>query len=177
MFKSTTVLVVKRGNSIVMGGDGQVTFGDAILKSNALKVRKIYNEQILAGFAGATSDAFALFSRLEAKLKEFGGNLKRAVVELSKDWRMDKYLRRLEALLLVANKDHIFLVSGTGDIIEPEDNIIAIGSGANYAIASAKALVRHTNLSAREIVEESLKIASEICIYTNDKIIMEEING
>ncbi len=176
MIKSTTVLVVKRGKSIVMGGDGQVTLGESILKSNALKVRKIFNNEILAGFAGATSDAFALFSRLEGKLKEYSGNLKRAAVELAKDWRMDKYLRRLEALLLVANKENIFLISGTGDIIEPEDNIIAIGSGANYAMAAAKALMRNTELSAKEIVKKSLEIAAEICIYTNDKIIMEEID-
>ncbi len=171
--RSTTILALKKDGKTVIGGDGQVTLGNTIIKSNAQKVRRLYKEKVLAGFAGATSDAFTLFSKFEAKLDEYRGNLRRAAVELSKDWRMDKYLRRLEALLLVADKETIFLISGTGDLIEPEDNVIAIGSGGPYALAAARALLRNTNLDAEEIVKKSLKIASEICIYTNENVIVE----
>ncbi len=171
--RSTTILALKKDGKTVIGGDGQVTLGNTIIKSNAQKVRRLYKEKVLAGFAGATSDAFTLFSKFEAKLDEYRGNLRRAAVELSKDWRMDKYLRRLEALLLVADKETIFLISGTGDLIEPEDNVIAIGSGGPYALAAARALLRNTDLDAEEIVKKSLKIASEICIYTNENIIIE----
>ena len=172
-FKGTTILALKRKGKTVIGGDGQVTLGNTVIKGNAQKVRRLYKDQIIAGFAGATSDAFTLFSKFEAKLDEYRGNLKRAAVELSKDWRMDKYLRRLEALLLVADKDTIFLISGTGDLIEPEDDVIAIGSGGPYAIAAARALMRNTELGAEEIVKKSLQIAAEICIYTNENIVLE----
>ena len=158
-----------------MAGDGQVTFGDTIMKHNARKVRRMYHDKIIAGFAGAAADAFALFSRFENKVEEYRGNLYRASVELAKDWRTDRILRRLEALLAVADRDYSLIISGTGDIIEPDDGIIGIGSGGSYALAAAKALVHHTDLSAREIVEEAMKIASSICVYTNDKIIVEEL--
>ena len=177
MFKGTTILCVRRGTSVVIGGDGQVTFGSTVLKHNARKIRRLYNEKILAGFAGATADAFTLFEKFENKLDAYRGNIKRASVELAKDWRTDKVLRRLEALLLVADLEHIFILSGTGDVIEPEGGIAAIGSGASYAQASAQALIENTTLPAREIVEKSMKIASGICIYTNEYINIEEING
>ena len=177
MFKGTTILCVRRGTSVVIGGDGQVTFGSTVLKHNARKIRRLYNEKILAGFAGATADAFTLFEKFENKLDAYRGNIKRASVELAKDWRTDKVLRRLEALLLVADLEHIFILSGTGDVIEPEGGIAAIGSGASYAQASAQALIENTTLPAREIVEKSMKIASGICIYTNEFINIEEING
>jgi len=156
-----------------MAGDGQVTFGQTILKRKANKIRRLHHGQVLAGFSGATSDAFALFSRFETKLEEYRGNLARAAIELAKDWRMDKALRRLEALLIVADQEHSFLISGTGDVIEPDDGIIAIGSGGAYALAAARALLRHADLSAEEIARESLQIAAEICIYTNENIIIE----
>jgi ATP-dependent HslUV protease subunit HslV len=158
-----------------MGGDGQVTLGNAVMKSNSRKVRKIYNDRILTGFAGAAADAFSLFERFEEKLERFSGNLPKVVVELAKDWRTDKYLRRLEALLAIMDDKYTFLVSGTGDVIEPEDGIIAIGSGGNYALAAARSLVRHTDLEAPKIVEESLKIAAGICIYTNENITIEHL--
>jgi ATP-dependent HslUV protease subunit HslV len=175
MFHSTTILSVRHKGRVAMAGDGQVTFGDTIMKHNARKVRRMYHDKIIAGFAGAAADAFALFSRFENKVEEYRGNLYRASVELAKDWRTDRILRRLEALLAVADRDYSLIISGTGDIIEPDDGIIGIGSGGSYALAAAKALVNHTNLSAREIVEEAMKIASSICVYTNDKIIVEEL--
>jgi ATP-dependent HslUV protease, peptidase subunit HslV len=158
-----------------MGGDGQVTMGDSVIKGTARKIRFLYNNQVLAGFAGASADAFTLFERFESKLEQYKGGLMRAAVELAKDWRTDRMLRRLEALLAVADKDHALIISGTGDVIEPDDDIVAIGSGGNYARAGAIALMNHTELSAREIVEESLKIASNICIYTNNQIVIEEL--
>ncbi len=175
MFHSTTILSVRHKGRVAMAGDGQVTFGDTIMKHNARKVRRMYHDKIIAGFAGAAADAFALFSRFENKVEEYRGNLYRASVELAKDWRTDRILRRLEALLAVADRDYSLIISGTGDIIEPDDGIIGIGSGGSYALAAAKALVNHTDLSAREIVEEAMKIASSICVYTNDKIIVEEL--
>ncbi len=158
-----------------MAGDGQVTHGETVLKQSANKIRRLYNNEILAGFAGATSDAFALFTRFETKLEEYRGNLPRAAIELAKDWRMDRALRRLEALLIVADRDNSFLISGTGDVVEPDDGIIAIGSGGSYALAAARALLANTKLPAKEIASQSLKISSEICIYTNDKISVEEL--
>ena len=172
---STTVIAVKRNDEVVIGADGQVTFGATVLKSNARKVRKIYNDRVLTGFAGSTADAFTLFERFEGKLQEYSGNLMKAAVQLAKDWRTEKVLRRLEAMLIVANKDHILILSGTGDVIEPQEGIAAIGSGGPYALAAAKALIRNTELSAREIVQKSLEIAAEICIYTNDNFIVEEL--
>lgn len=171
----TTIVGIRHKGVTAMGGDGQVTLGDTVMKRNSRKVRKIYNDTILAGFAGAAADAFTLFERFEEKLERFSGNLPKVVVELAKDWRTDKYLRRLEALLAIMDKKYTYLVSGTGDVIEPEDGIIAIGSGGNYALAAARSLVRHSGLDARKIVEESLKIASEICIYTNDNITIEHL--
>ncbi len=174
-FKGTTILCLRLKGSVVMAGDGQVSLGETIFKKKARKVRRLYNNQILAGFAGATSDALALFSRFEAKLEEYRGNLYRAAIELAKEWRMDRALRRLEALLLVADKEHSFLISGTGDLIEPDDGILAIGSGGPYALAVARALSKFTNLSPREIAYEAMKTTSEICVYTNDEIIIEEL--
>lgn len=158
-----------------MAGDGQVTIGQTILKHSARKIRRLYKDKVLAGFAGATSDAFALFSRFEAKLEEYRGNLSRAAIELAKDWRMDKALRQLEALLIVADKEASFLISGNGDVVEPDDGIIAIGSGGPYALAAARALIKYTDLSAKEIALEALKISAEICVYTNDYIVVEEL--
>ncbi|HDJ22837.1 MAG: HslU--HslV peptidase proteolytic subunit [Candidatus Aminicenantes bacterium 4484_214] len=173
MTKATTILCLRHNSQVAMAGDGQVTFGQTILKRKANKIRRLHHGQVLAGFSGATSDAFALFSRFETKLEEYRGNLARAAIELAKDWRMDKALRRLEALLIVADQEHSFLISGTGDVIEPDDGIIAIGSGGAYALAAARALLRHADLSAEEIARESLQIAAEICIYTNENIIIE----
>ena len=174
--KATTVLVVRKDGKTCMGGDGQITFGNSVLKHTAKKVRKIYHGKVLVGFAGGAADGLALMERLERKLEEHRGNLTRAAVELAKEWRMDKALRRLEALLLVADKNHIYLLSGMGDVIEPEEPILAIGSGGNYALAAARALYRNNpDMDARKIVEEALKIASEICIYTNDKFTFEEL--
>ncbi len=174
-FRGTTVIALKHRGKSVMGGDGQVTFGDTILKSSAKKVRKIFDGRVVAGFAGSTADAFTLFDRFESKLQKYQGNLMRASVELAKDWRTDKILRRLEALLIVMDKDHMFIISGSGDVVEPEEGVAAIGSGGNYALAAAKALLRHSNLSAEEIVRESLRIASEICVYTNEKFVIESL--
>jgi len=174
-FKGTTVIALKHNGKSVMGGDGQVTFGDTILKSSARKVRKIFDGKVVAGFAGSTADAFTLFDRFESKLQKYQGNLMRASVELAKDWRTDKILRRLEALLIVMDKDHMFIISGSGDVVEPEEGIAAIGSGGNYALSAAKALVRYSNLDAEEIVKESLRIASEICVYTNEKFVIESL--
>lgn len=175
MVKATTVICVRHKGEIAMAGDGQVTLGQTILKHSARKIRRLYKDKVLAGFAGATSDAFALFSRFESKLEEYRGNLSRAAIELAKEWRMDKALRQLEALLIVADKESSFLISGTGDVVEPDDGIIAIGTGGPYALAAARALVKHTNLSAREIALEALRISSEICVYTNNNIIVEEL--
>jgi ATP-dependent HslUV protease subunit HslV len=175
IMRSTTVIVVRKGDQVVMAGDGQVTMGDTIVKQQAKKIRRLYRDQILTGFAGSTADAFTLFERLEAKLEQFNGNLKRAAVELAKDWRMDRALRRLEALLLAADAKDSFILSGTGDVIEPDDGFAAVGSGAPYALAAARALDRHTDLSARQIAEEAMKIAASICIYTNTQFVIEEL--
>ena len=172
---ATTVLCVRQKGKLVMGADGQVTFQNTVLKHKTKKIRRLYNEKILAGFAGATSDAFSLFQRFEAKLEEYNGNISRAAVELSKDWRTDKILRRLEAMLIVANEEKMYILSGTGDIIEPDENVLAIGSGGPYALAAALALSRDTQLDARVIVEKSLEIASDICIYTNKNFTVEEL--
>ncbi len=172
---STTILSVRRGDKLAIGGDGQVTMGESVIKQKAKKIRRLYNDKILAGFAGSTADALSLFSRFEQKLEEFHGNLSRAVVELAKDWRTDRALRHLEALLLVADAKNTYLVSGNGDVIEPDDGIVAIGSGGPYALAAARALAKHTQLGAREIVQESMRLAGEICIFTNQEIIIEEL--
>lgn len=171
----TTVIAVKKDKQVAMAGDGQVTMGNTVMKGNARKIRKIYDGKILVGFAGATADAFTLFERFEGKIKEYSGDITRGAVELAKEWRTDRMLRRLEALLLVADKDRIYLISGTGDIIEPEEGIIAIGSGGNYAYAAAIAFLQAADMSAREIAEKSLEIAGKICIYTNSEIMVEEI--
>jgi ATP-dependent HslUV protease subunit HslV len=173
--RSTTVLCVRRDNKVVMAGDGQVTLGGEILKSTAKKLRRLYNDKVLAGFAGSTADAFALFARFESKLEQFNGNLPRSVVELAKEWRTDRILRHLEALLLVADAKNTYLVSGTGDVIEPDEGIVAIGSGGPFATAAATALLRNTKLSARHIVEQAMEIAGKICIYTNDQVTYEEL--
>jgi ATP-dependent HslUV protease subunit HslV len=173
--RSTTVLCVRRDNKVVMAGDGQVTLGDSVIKHGAKKIRRLYQDKILAGFAGSTADAFSLFSRFEGKLDQYHGNLGRAAVELAKEWRTDKFLRHLEALLLVSDKDQTFLLSGQGDVIEPDTGIAAIGSGGPFAQAAAQALADHTQLSPREIAEEAMKIAGRMCIYTNDKVTIEEL--
>ena len=173
--RSTTVLCVRRDNKVVMAGDGQVTLGSEVLKSTAKKLRRLYNDKVLAGFAGSTADAFALFARFESKLEQFNGNLPRSVVELAKEWRTDRILRHLEALLLVADTKNTYLVSGTGDVIEPDEGIVAIGSGGPFATAAATALLRNTKLSARHIVEQAMEIAGMICIYTNDQVTYEEL--
>jgi ATP-dependent HslUV protease subunit HslV len=175
VFHATTILCVRRGDKVAMAGDGQVTVGATVMKHSAAKVRRLYDGKIIAGFAGSAADAFALFSRFEAKLEEYRGNLERSVVELAKDWRLDKYLRQLQALLIVADGDRSYLISGTGDLISPDDGLLAIGSGGPYALAAARALVEHTELSAAEIAREGLRIASTICIYTNDHITVEEL--
>jgi len=169
----TTVLCIKYKGKVVIGADGQVSLESTVFKHNAKKVRRLYHDKIVAGFAGSTSDAFALFQRFEGKLEEYNGNISRAAIELSKEWRTDKVLRRLEAMLIVANKEKLYILSGSGDVIEPDEDILAIGSGGPYAQAAALALKRHSNLDAREIIEESLNIASDICIYTNKKFTIE----
>lgn len=173
--RATTVVAVRRDGRVSMGSDGQVTMNDTVVKATAQKVRELRGGKILAGFAGAVADAFALFEKLEEKLERFPGNLSRAVVELAKDWRTDRYLRRLNAFLVVADTDHIFLVSGDGDVIEPDDDIAAIGSGGAYALAAARALREHSELDARGIVEESLRLAGEICVYTNTRVTVLEL--
>lgn len=175
LIRATTVICVHRNGQVAMAGDGQVTIGTTVMKHGAAKVRRIFHDKILAGFAGSAADAFALFGRFEAKLEEYRGNMERAVVELAKDWRMDKYLRQLQAFLIVANNERAYLISGTGDLIQPDDGILAIGSGGSYALAAARALASHTQLTAREIAEESLRIAAGICIYTNDNITVESL--
>jgi ATP-dependent HslUV protease subunit HslV len=175
LIRSTTVLCVRRDDKVVMAGDGQVTLGESVIKHGAKKIRRLYQDKILAGFAGSTADAFTLFSRFEAKLEQYHGNLGRSAVELAKDWRTDKFLRHLEALLLVSDKEATFLLSGQGDVIEPDTGIAAIGSGGPFAQAAAQALADHTKLSPREIADEAMKIASRMCIYTNDRITIEEL--
>jgi ATP-dependent HslUV protease subunit HslV len=170
----TTILAVRRNGAVAMGGDGQVTLGNTVMKGNARKVRRLYNDKVLAGFAGGTADAFTLFERFEGKLEKYG-NLTRAAIELAKDWRSDRYLRRLEALLLVADPEKIFVISGNGDVIEPEYEVAAIGSGGQFAQAAARALVENTELGARSIVERALNIAAEICIYTNRNLVIDEL--
>lgn len=173
--RSTTILAVRRNGKVVIAGDGQVTMGDTVMKSTARKVRRLHNERVIAGFAGATADAFALFQRFETKLEQYHGQLNRAAVELAKDWRTDKTMRSLEALLLVADGTSTLIISGTGDVIEPDDGIAAIGSGGPYALASARALLKHTQMDARQIAEESMQIAGQICIYSNLNLVVEEI--
>ncbi|MEO8572511.1 MAG: ATP-dependent protease subunit HslV [Pyrinomonadaceae bacterium] len=173
--RSTTVLLVQRNGEVAMAGDGQVTLGETVIKGNARKVRRLADGSILVGFAGATADAFSLLSRFETKLEQFQGQLERAAIELSKDWRTDKYLRHLEALIIVADKTDAFLISGKGDVISSDEGLLSVGSGSMFALAAARALIKHTELSAREIATESLRIASEICIYTNDDIVVEEL--
>jgi len=172
---ATTILGVRTEKGVAIGGDGQVTFGNTVMKATARKVRKMYNDTILAGFAGAAADAFTLFEKFEARLSEYRGNLYRSAVELAKEWRTDKYLRRLEAMLAVLDKEHALIISGTGDIIEPDDQIIAIGSGGPYALAAARALLKHTELNPPDLVREALTLASEICIYTNSNIVIETL--
>ena len=175
MFHSTTILAVRRGDRAVMAGDGQVTFGPTIVKQNARKIRRLYNEKILAGFAGSAADSFALFSRFESKLEQYRGNLERSAVELAKDWRSDRILRRLEAMLIVLDRSATFLLSGNGDLIEPDEGVVAIGSGGPYAMAAARALAANTDLDARAIAEKAMAIAGDICIYTNANIVVEEL--
>jgi len=173
--RSTTVLSVRARGNVVLAGDGQVTLGDGVIKHHARKIRRLYNGKVLAGFAGSTGDAFSLFGRFETKLEQFHGNLSRAAVELAKDWRTDRSLRHLEALLIVSDEKDTFLLSGNGDVIEPDDGICAIGSGGPFALAAARALQRHTQLSAREMAEQALRIAADICIYTNSDLTVEEL--
>ena len=173
MLRATTVLAVRHKDQTVMASDGQVTFGDTVVKQSARKIRRLYNDRILAGFAGSAADSFALFARFEAKLEQYRGNLERSAVELAKDWRTDRMLRRLEAMLIVMDSRITYLLSGNGDLIEPDDGIIAIGSGGAYAMSAAKALARHTSLDARQIAEEAMGIAANICIYSNDNITIE----
>src|SRR5687767_13448627 len=172
---ATTVICVRRDGNVAMAGDGQVTIGNTVMKHGAAKVRRMYHDKILAGFAGSAADAFALFSRFESKLEEYRGNLERSVVELAKDWRLDKYLRQLQAFLIVANNEKAFLISGTGDLIQPDDGILAIGSGGSFALAAARALMQHTQMTAAEVAKESMLVASQICIYTNDNITVETL--
>ena len=175
MVHSTTIIGLKHKGKIALGGDGQVSYDDTILKVSANKIRSMHDGKILAGFAGAVADALTLFERFESKLDEFEGNLPRSAVELAKEWRTDKYLRRLEALMVVIDKKHALWISGNGDVVEPDDNIVAIGSGGNYALAAARALMKHSKLDAEQIVKESLKVAASICVYTNDKIVVETL--
>jgi ATP-dependent HslUV protease subunit HslV len=175
MFHSTTVLALRHGGRSVMAGDGQVTFGQTVMKRSARKIRRLYHDRILAGFAGSAADSFSLFSRFESKLEQHRGNLERAAVELARDWRTDRVLRRLEAMLVVLDPERVFLLSGTGDLIEPDDGIVAIGSGGPFALSAARALARNTALDARTIAEQSMRIAAEICIYTNAELTVEEL--
>ena len=175
MIHATTILAVRHRDHSVMAGDGQVTFGNTVVKQSARKIRRLYNEKILAGFAGSAADSFALFSRFESKLEQYRGNLERSAVELAKDWRTDRILRRLEAMLIVLDNSGMFLLSGNGDLIEPDDGIVAIGSGGPFALAAAKALAANTELGARAIAEKAMAIAGEICIFTNQQIIVEEL--
>jgi ATP-dependent HslUV protease subunit HslV len=176
MFHGTTILAVRRDGKVVVAGDGQVSFGQTVLKHTAHKVRKLYHDRVVAGFAGATADAFTLFEKFEAKLEQFHGNLRRAAVELAKDWRTDRLLRRLDALLIVADKEDSLVVSGSGDVVESDDGVIAIGSGGNYALAAARVLIKHTQLDARTIAEEAMRTAADICVYTNNYLTIEELS-
>ena len=173
--RGTTIIAVRHNGSVAMGGDGQVSIGNTIMKHSANKVRRMYGDKVIGGFAGATADAFSLFARFEEKLEKFQGNLPRSAVELAKDWRTDKLLRRLEAMLIVADKDHSFLISGNGDVIEADDGILAIGSGGMFAQSAAKALLKHSQLNAREIVEESMNIAQSVCVFTNSNLTIQEL--
>jgi ATP-dependent HslUV protease, peptidase subunit HslV len=175
MFHATTILCIRHHGKVAMAGDGQITIGDIVVKQGAKKIRKLYNDKILVGFAGSAADGLTLFSKFESKLDEFRGNLKRAAVELAKEWRTDRILRRLEALLVVADRENSYLISGSGDLIEPDDGILAIGSGGAYALAAARALLLYSSLDAKEICEQSMKIAADICIYTNSTILVEEL--
>ncbi len=175
MFHGTTILAVRHNGKVVVAGDGQVSFGQTVLKHTARKVRKLYHDRVIAGFAGATADAFTLFEKFEVKLDQFNGNLKRAAVELAKDWRTDRVLRRLDALLIVADVEGSLVISGSGDVVEPDDGAIAIGSGGNYALAAARVLIKHTQLDARVIVEEAMRAAACICVYTNEELTFEEL--
>ena len=175
MFQGTTILAVRHKGKIVVVGDGQVSFGQTVLKHTARKVRKLYHDRVIAGFAGATADAFTLFEKFEAKLEQFNGNLKRSAVELAKDWRTDRVLRRLDALLIVADTEDSLVISGSGDVVEPDDGAIAIGSGGNYALAAARVLIKHTQMDARLIAEEAMRTAAAICVYTNDHLTFEEL--
>ena len=175
MFHGTTIIALRHQEKVVIAGDGQITLGQTVMKQRAKKLRRMYQDQIIAGFAGATADALTLFEKLEAKLEQFNGNLTRAAVEMAKDWRTDKILRRLEALLVAADQEHILILSGNGDVMEPDDGITAIGSGGPYALAAARALVQHSSLTTKEIALEAMKIAADLCIYTNDQIMMEEL--
>lgn len=176
MFHATTIVAVKKGNYVAIAGDGQVTFGqNTIMKHTARKVRRLHQGRVVAGFAGSVADAFTLFEKFEGKLEEYHGNLMRAAVELAKDWRTDKYLRTLEAMLIVANSDHLLVLSGNGEVIEPDEGVTAIGSGGPYALAAARALLKHTDLSPRDVVYEALELAADICVYTNKNIVVEEI--
>jgi ATP-dependent HslUV protease subunit HslV len=172
---STTIICVRKNGKVAIAGDGQVTLGDTVIKHGAKKIRRLYNDKIISGFAGSSADSFALFSRFESKLEQFHGNLSRAAVELAKDWRTDRALRHLEAIMVVADDKNSFLIAGNGDLIEPDDGLIAIGSGGAYALAAARALLKHTSLGAREIAEEAMQIAGKICIYTNDSVTVEEL--
>ena len=174
-FHGTTILGLRHSDRVVVIGDGQVSLGQTVMKHSARKVRKLYNDKVIAGFAGATADAFTLFEKFEAKLEQYNGNLKRAAVELAKDWRTDRILRRLEALLVVADTEGLLVISGMGDVVEPDDGLIAIGSGGNYALAAARVLVKHSQLDPRAIAEEAMKVASQICVYTNDHFTIEEL--
>jgi ATP-dependent HslUV protease subunit HslV len=171
----TTILLVQKGGRVVLAGDGQVSFGDTVIKQRARKIRRVYNDKVLVGFAGATADAFALVARLEARLEQFQGNLNRAAVELAQEWRTDRALRHLEAYILATDGKNVYMISGTGDVIEPDDGLLAVGSGGVYALAAARALVRNSKLPARKIAEEALKIASEICVFTNSEIVVDEM--
>ena len=175
MFQGTTILVVRRDGKVVVVGDGQVSLGQTIMKQTARKVRKLYRDRVIAGFAGATADAFTLFEKFEAKLEQFNGNLKRAAVELAKDWRTDRALRRLDALLVVVDREDSLMISGSGDVVEPDDGCLAIGSGGNYALAAARVLIKHTQMDARAIAEEAMRTAASICVYTNDYLTIEEL--
>lgn len=175
MIRGTTIVAVRKDGKVTVAGDGQVTTGSTVMKHKARKVRRLYKDAVIAGFAGATADAFTLFELFEAKLEQFNGNITRSAVELAKDWRTDKMLRRLEALMIVADLSHTFIISGNGDVIEPDDGIAAIGSGGSFALAAARALMKHSTLEARDIAGEAMNIAADICVYTNNNIVMEEL--
>ncbi len=175
-FRGTTILALRKGNQVVVGGDGQVSMGNTVMKGNARKVRRLYNDRVIVGFAGGTADAFTLFELLEGKLEKFSGNLLKAAVDLAKDWRTDRMLRRLEAMLIAANKDNLLVISGNGDVIEPEHDVIAIGSGGPFALSAARALAQHSDLSAKDVVKNGLTIAAEICVFTNTNLLIESLD-